>query len=394
MMILNKKNILFLCAYQPEYGGNFIRMLSSLSDILRTEYYCNVYFVFPKQRSKTWIENLKRNYIVEYTTLPYEHCTKELKSFFDKWSIDIVHTHFEAYDIPSAKVIRNYNRNIKMIWHLHDYLSLDKKGLKYPHIRKFFSNLKFWKHYGYYGKNAFFIGVSDEVTHFATHYRNNMFKYPSVYSTKNNNQIDYKNAKVVINGIDINRLSDSYKYEFPTYPIFLSFGGEAKGKGISTILSAAEILYNKGYKFTIYITKGITTESLICDIYNNHLPDWLKLIEQTENIQELFLKSTCYISASLKETMSMAIAEASIFGLPVIQSDIPGTWWNSQNPSTFIFEVGNPNALSKQMEKILLFDKCKLKEFCIRTSETNKEILSMNKWCYKIIQIYKDELSN
>lgn len=46
--------------------------------------------------------------------------------------------------------------------------------------------------------------------------------------------------------------------------------------------------------------------------------------------------------------MSMAIAEASIWGLPIIESDIIGTSWNRNNPSTFLFEAGNVEMLAEK----------------------------------------------
>ena len=276
-----------------------------------------------------------------------------------------------------------------MVWHLHDYLSLDKTGLSYPHIRKFFTNQRLWKQYGKWGKDAYFIGVSAEVTNIATHYRSHHFSYPPIYDNDTLLNMQFSRADVIINGIDLKRLKNYKDYDFPNgIPVFLSFGGESISKGIPTILEAAELLAASGEKFLIRITKGYSIDKVLTQRYPENLPLWLEIVPQTEDISSLFQSSNCYISASLKETMSMAIAEASIVGLPIIQSDIPGTWWNSSNPSTFIFKVGDSHALAKRMAEIIHFDKKRLKILCNESRQNNIIKLNMSDWCKKIIDVY------
>lgn len=87
--------------------------------------------------------------------------------------------------------------------------------------------------------------------------------------------------------------------------------------------------------------------------------------------------------------MSMAIAEASIYGLPVIQSDILGTWWNADNPSTFLFRVNDTNDLLKQMKCVMDYDEHLLDDMCRKTIKVNKQRLSMNEWVNNIISVYE-----
>lgn len=388
-MNLTNKNIAIVSAYEAPYGGNFIKMLIALGNGLKRKG-GKPYFIFPKQIEKDWLIELKELFTVEFTCKPYGKSTLELLHLFKIWHIDLVHTHFEAYDIPVAKAIKKGNLHTKMIWHLHDYMSLDKTGLSFPHLRKIFSNQKFWNHYGRWGKDAYYIGVSAEVTNFATHYRKHLFSYPTTREKKDLENASFPQAEVVINGIDISRLQGKENYHFPCHKTtFLSFGGESKSKGIPCILDAADSLEKQGFKFELHITQGYTTNTLIASKYPKGVPSWLKLIEQTDNIPQLFNECHCYISASLKETMSMAIAEASIYGLPIIQSDIPGTWWNSHNPSTFLFHVNDAKGLARQMKNIINADKDELTKKTKFSSKKNQELLSMKHWCKKILEIYE-----
>lgn len=200
----------------------------------------------------------------------------------------------------------------------------------------------------------------------------------------------YDRAAVVINGIDLNRFDDGCNYQFPLGKVvFLSFGGESYSKGIPCIFDAAEILERNKYDFEIHITRGYSTELLLKSKYGKQIPSWLRVVEQTDDVKELYKNCSCYISASLKETMSMAIAESSIYGLPVIQSDIPGTMWNAHNPSVFLFHVNDSSDLASQMMKIIDMDKIKLKRLCEQTSVNNRKELSMQRWCERIISIYQ-----
>ena len=387
-MNLVNKNIAIISAYEAPYGGNFIKMLITLGDELKRKG-GTPYFIFPEQVEKEWLTELRNLFITGFTRKPYDKSTPDLLRLFKEWHIDLVHTHFEAYDIPVTKAIKKGNLPIKMIWHLHDYMSLDKTGLSLPRIRKILSNQKFWDHYGRWGKDAYYIGVSAEVTNFATHYRNHRFSYPTTLSNEDLTATSFQKADVIINGIDTNRLQNKKTYCFPAYKTtFLSFGGEAVSKGIPCILDAADILEKKGLDFEIRITRGYTADTLFMSRYPKEQPSWLKIIEQTNDIASLFNKCHCYISASLRETMSMAIAEASIYGLPVIQSDIPGTWWNANNPSTFLFHVNDAKDLAHQMETVIKADKTELAERCRQTSKTNEERTSLNAWVENIITIY------
>lgn len=388
-MNIENKRIAICCCYEAPYGGNFIKMITALAEFLIQQHLCKVFFVFPMQTKKKWLEELSKEYTIGYTPQPYKNSSAALLYYFNLWNIDLVYTHFENYDIPVAKAIKKTHRNIKMVWHIHDYMSLDKTGLNFKLIRKIGTNLKLWIHYGWYGRNAYFIGVSPEVTNFVSHYRTHFFSFPPTLSNEELKQKKFPYATVLLNGISMDRLQGIYKRPEGMFT-FLAYGGESYSKGIPCLFDAAEILHKKNIPFKIILTKGYTTQALLDEKFQNQLPEWLITSEQTEEIISLFNQAHAFISPSLRETMSMGIAEASIYGLPVIQSDIPGTYWNTDTPSTFLFRVNDTQDLARQMEEVILFNQKELADKCHHSSLINRNRLSMSKWCHTVIEIFKE----
>jgi glycosyltransferase involved in cell wall biosynthesis len=118
------------------------------------------------------------------------------------------------------------------------------------------------------------------------------------------------------------------------------------------------------------------------------LPPWLELVPQTDKISSLFASADCFISASDCETFSYAVCEASIFGLPVIQTNIPGTKWNNENPSTFLFSPGIANELSESIKRVAdTFQD--LTEARIKTRQNNLRF-TIDHWSRQIINFYQD----
>lgn len=385
-MNIRNKHIMFACCYEACYGGNFIKMLYALANKLEDEYGAKVYFVFPEQSEKPWLIDLSGRFTVGYTRKPYTASTSDLQKLITSWQIDLVYTHFEGYDIPVAKAICKTGKQIQMVWHLHDYLSLDKTGLNFKIIRKIGTHLRMWLQYGWYGRKAYYVGVSSEVTEFVTHYRNHIFTFPKQLSNEELQKKKFRRATVLLNGIDLGRFTEEYIYPSGTFT-FLTYGGDSYGKGIPCIFDAAESLYAKGYIFRILMTRGYNTNKLLSERFGGVLPEWLTVTEQTENIAHLFNQSHCYISASLKETMSMAIAEASLFGLPVIQSDIPGTFWNADTPSAFLFKLNDANDLANKMKMVMEMPREEMRNLCSKSQTINKNRLTMEKWTSKLIKI-------
>lgn len=389
-MDLSNKHFCFVSQFAADYAGNFILMLNSLAESLVQKYDAEVFFIFPKQKESPWLKELSGKYEIAFVNAFSQESHLQIKELFDKWKIDIVHTHFEAFDIPVSKAAAKSERDIRQVWHLHDYVDLTKQG-RGKWLKRIKTSYKYWVHYKYYGNKAYLIGVSPEVLYTIEQFKKSLFIYPKAASTAELENMSFKSGEAVLNGIDFSRINGRYSRPAGEF-VFLSFASLITWKGIPTLLSAAEMLKTEGYHFEVHLTRGAYLDKYLKNRYPDGYPQWLSVIDQTDNIASIFDSSSCYVSASIAETMSMAIAEASIYGLPVIQSDIPGTWWNAGNPSAFIFEKGNVKALCQKMKELIDMNPQELESRCRITSSNNRGRLSLQDWCQKMTDIYEKKL--
>lgn len=150
-MDLRNKNIAFFEAVKCEYGGNTFLMLMALARKLRDSFQANVFFVLPKQKISGWHEAIQKEFELIFTEAPYDKCSHEIEMFLKEKEIDLIHSHYEAYDISVAKAIIRSGRNIKQVWHLHDWVNLDLSGRSLSPLRKLYRNVLYWRKYNLLG---------------------------------------------------------------------------------------------------------------------------------------------------------------------------------------------------------------------------------------------------
>lgn len=390
-MELQEKKITFMLALNCRYGGNLIPSLMYLAKFLTCKYKANITWVLPRQEKAAWIVEAESKYKVYYTTAPYNKSADELYDILNEIKPDIVHTHFELYDISVAKAISRIDKEIKQVWHVHDIMSFSTKGEDKRLLRYLKRKIIYPLRYHWYGRKAYYIAVSHQMAAFVGHFRKHFLTEPPHYSNEALLNLKFPNVTTIINGMVESRLQKSKDVERKDNVFtFLTFGGNFRGKGIDIVLNACKKLEKAGTPFRILITKGNSLEESIHNFLNTEkLPSWVKIVPQIDDIASLFEQSDCYISASRGETMSFAIAEATYFMLPVIQSDIPGTYWNAKNPSTYMFKNEDAEDLYMAMMKVMQEDKTQITEKCAETLKCNKALLNIDVWKEKIINIYR-----
>lgn len=367
--------VLHIADYFQPFGGNFI---ASLSELERTLALCNghMIYVLPSAAMKQpWYEAFaqgKEIYLVD--SKPTES-QDELLRILLATNPDIVHSHFDSFDVALVKACKAYKQQkgivIKQVWHLHN-----QKGYSQHGIKKLYWKLRFAMHYGYYSKDVSVISVSDEMNRFITKYHKLIWHSPIA------------KIRTLPNGIEVSRCGERTDFSKHEPFTFLAFGRSNVQKRIDLLTSAAEILITKGRHLKIMITKGDAYDA-ICQLYGGNQPQWIEWIAPSDDIVSIFQKVDCFVSSSLHETFSYAVCEASIYGLPVIQSDIEGTLWNAENPSTLLFHTLDVNDLARQMDAIMSKSESEIAKNCIITRDRNKSEYTIQKWCQNVIEFYR-----
>ena len=374
-MNIQNARLLLIAQYAAPYEGNFIASLKTLEVMLKEKFDCEVAYVFPKAvYSLPWMQQFMLEHRTFFTCNDVRHSYTELEKIREEYMPTLVHTHFDGYDLAVNKVFFN---GVKIVWHMHNHLSYVNHPLK-----AIYQMWCFLQHYGWQSKNVNIISVSDEMKKFVEKWRKR-----SIYGTlfAGGGKIQF-----IPNGIELSRVLNKRKPRISDDKfIFLAFGGRNSQKRIDVLLEAGKELIKLRNDFQVFITKGTDTESVVNNYFQGNLPSWVILKDQTEDIASLFNSVDCFISSSEHETFSYAICEASVFGLPVIQSDIAGTMWNAKNPSTRLFKVNDPLALCKQMNFIIDADKEELEKQIQVTIENNRRDYSLEQWAHNVISFYK-----
>lgn len=385
-MNLQNKTICFVVSLKCSYGGNVIPSLLNLADKLTSQFSAKIYWIFPEQDITDWINTIRNKYTIFWLNNGGGGYTQQFYNIFSKEKPDIVHTHYAAYDIYVVKAIHKLKTPTKIVWHIHSHLKLIGTSI----LRRFRSAIGQFLRFGIYGRHVYLIPVSDEAAAFSAYFRTHFTPFFPKFEIGAKKH--YPMSTTIINGIDMSRINFPEKAVAPKIFTFMSFGGIESVKKISFIIQASLLLRNKGISnFHILITNGIGTTDMLTSTLSctaETIPNWITLVPQSDDISSIFSKASCYISSSIRETMSTAIAEATLFEMPVIQSDIPGTYWNANNPSAILFKNKDINDLAAKM--LFVMENYKdLKSKCPITKNNNMKLLSLDHWCDKIIEVYK-----
>ncbi|MBQ0138858.1 MAG: glycosyltransferase family 4 protein, partial [Kurthia sp.] len=287
----------------------------------------------------------------------------EMLAIIEDFSPSIIHTHFEGFDECCVKAVRKYGRKkIKIVWHMRDMFQYHHNLFK--HLYQVFC---FYRHYNWnVTEDVSIISVSAELYEFIRRY--------TTFFAKGVNHVE-----VIPNGVDFRRIdSDSLdKIQMHNIFTFLAYGSRNVQKRVDYLLKAAnDIAACKEIK--VIITLGVDTQEVVDSFFDGDVPKWCELIPQTPNLNELLSQADCFVSTSIHETFSNAICEASVYGLPVIQSDIEGTKWNANNPSTFVFRSGDVDDLKRVMYEVMHLQWNDLKQKCEITQLNNRKKYSMD----------------
>lgn len=354
--------ILQIAAYYAEFSGNFINALLELDKKVYSKENKMIY-AFPNEaKQREWCVELQKRRKVYF--LPLKNARLNVKTYkmirriciLEK--VDIIHSHFELYDIPSLFC----SSRTKIIWHVHDALDAEKKGIKKT-IRKV--------QYKFFSKRVYIITISEYD------------KQKLISKGVRNNCI-----KVIPNGIRTDCLKniDIQKNK----PVFLTMGWDFERKGVDLILQASKRLKDEHYDFEVIINCRFQTINLIKKYVDIEKEKWLFIQYPKVHIEDIYKDANIFIQASRYETFSFAVCEAAYAGLKVIISDIDGLAWAKDLKYVSVFKNENVNELYEKMkEHIISFNKNKNLE----NIRYNRILIDNNystyRWVEDILQFYE-----
>jgi glycosyltransferase involved in cell wall biosynthesis len=369
-MNLQGKIVLHAAQYAAPYEGNFIKSLKRLEEDLCAEGATMAYCLPRQAEGQPWFPEFRQLHKV-YTVDPWD--AAGVREMLDVLRPSIVHCHFEGYDVTVSKAIGLIDEySPKVVWHLHDWFRYVKNPLKAIYMR-----WCFFRHYCLNANGVSVIGVCDEIVRFVSRF-------------KQMGGTNFYRKQTILNGIDLNRVERPNVNATPHNPFtFLTFGGRNVQKRVDIVFMAFREIFkrNADASYRLLITEGTDTRETIEKLCGGVMPRWCQLIKQTDNINAVFAMADCFISAAEYETFSYAVCEASIYGLPVIQSNIPGTKWNNANPSTFLFSPGSVGELLAQIERVAGVFRS-LPDARCRSRQNNLKY-SLVHWSKEIIQFYQ-----
>lgn len=353
--------VLQVCAYGADYPGNFIASLEALETALKEKKVETIYAFVGKAAAKPWCKDIQARakvyFLPEAKARILPKTYRAFQKIYRENKIDIVHSHFELYDIPATVTAP---KETKIFWHLHDPIDPGTG------IRRIL-----WKiQYGIVGKRARLISVSD-------FYRNIVIKmgFPA------------DRTMTVLNCINLNRIQDCRNNAEKAYN-FLTFGWDFWRKGDDLILKVCTQLANEGYTFRLLLNGNDKTWLRLDQYLAGEKPMWLFRSEPTSNVNSLFSVSDIFIQASRRETFSYAVCEAAYAGLPILCSNIAGLEWAHDLSSVKFFENENTEQLYLLMKRCLDGQLCSNAEI-----ERSRKFIcrrySLSVWAEEIMKQYQ-----
>ena len=376
-MDIKGTTVVHLAQYAAPYLGNFVKSLMCLERRIAGAGGRMIY-VFPPQASGcAWFDDFASCHVVRLVK-PEPEGVADIESIIKKFNGNVLmHTHFEGYDEAVCKAVRHSGYDIPVVWHLHDHLSYQPNILK-----ALYQRWCFFRHYCLttLRSRVYTIGVSQDVDAFVHRFCGR-----------------FKGRIVLPNGIDSSRIykTKDWKTKGDGVCRFVCLGGRNVSKRIDIVLEAFKLLYKSGRlkagATILRVVKGTDSDEVFSRVFGSDaaLPQWLEPIEQDEDIVRVFDGIDCFISAAQHETFSYAVCEATLYGLAVIQSDIPGTMWNAGNPSVMLFKSLDVSDLADKIEDFISIDRHKLTEDTAITAARNRTKYTLDAWCDSVLKMYE-----
>ncbi|MCQ2516604.1 MAG: glycosyltransferase family 4 protein [Saccharofermentans sp.] len=313
--------VLQVCAYAAPYEGNFIKSLRALGKALAGKN-VHMYYVFPENaRRIDWVQDLAKETKVYFLPLSQARVRlqtyKALKAIFaENLDIEIVHSHFELYDVP---VVMTAPKNVKVFWHLHDALE-NYSSFRHRIIHRI--------QYGFLYGDATLLSVSHKHMKYVLE-----CGFPS------------KKAIYIPNGIDTERIKLIETDPIKRIYDFLIFGWEFDRKGVDLCITAIK---NSNLNCKVAVVGSENTAEIIQKRFGE--VSQVDVVAPVRDINQLYSNTRCFLHISRAEGLSYALLEAAYSGLPVICSNISENRFAEIFRTITMVENEDTTSIGKAME--------------------------------------------
>lgn len=193
------------------------------------------------------------------------------------------------------------------------------------------------------------------------------FQNSDDYNLFINNKLIEKDKGIIINGSgsDINHFKPLPKNKIYKNFQFLFIGRLLFDKGIREYIEAAKILKKEHLNIDFNVL-GPFSFNNSSSVSEKELDLWISsktinYLGETDDVKKFLVNADCVVLPSYREGMSKALIEASLMGLPIVTSDVPGCRDVIENKVTgFLCMVRNSRDLADKMKRIFLLDKNEL----------------------------------
>ncbi len=350
--------VLQVCAFGAPNPGNFIASLTALERELKAKGAETVYAFAETARDKGWCRELCRTHKVYFLPVAKARILPRTYAIFRRIyreeQVDIVHSHFELYDIPATVTAP---RGTKVFWHLHDAIKLGyEKGRL---SRKLLTRLQ----YGFFGRWARLLSVSEEHKAFVE-----QLGFPR------------ENSCYCPNGIRLERIRDAAGGDEERF--FLMFGWEVERKGVDLGVEAVRQCREDVLPLLVVGEERCKEYIESCGMgqrvrYSPPVPD----------VNELYRHAKAFLHISRAEGQSYALIEAVYAGLPVICSDIPEDRFAEVFCNAHFVPNEAPERIAREMEA-LMDRPAPTEEELAHDRKIIRERYSLEAWCGRIMREY------
>lgn len=351
--------ILQVCAFAAEYPGNFITTLTRLENAMKEKGAVTIYAFPERAKGKGWCDELCRRtkvYFLPESNARIKPATYSLfKKIYKENSIDIMHSHFELYDVPATLTAPEKTR---VFWHLHDPIAAGY--VEQDAFRRLLTKLQ----YGAFSKRATMLTVSEKHGDFAA-------------------SLGFKKDRIIYfpNGISTEKIKKVPAARQCENKALLLLGWDVMRKGVDVAVGAVSGSSDKEYLVDIV---GLEK----CEEYlKENKTEGISFLRPVTDINILFEKSRGFLHISRAEGQSYALLEAIYAGLPVICSDIPENLFAKQFKNIYWVKTGDSESLREAMDR-LLASSCPTEEEIDYNRNIIDEKYSVNAWVKQCIEYY------